>query len=179
MQATTDAASDRVAAPAAASGGCARPLSGPEAEYDQLGGELIRLTRLFDRAHARYVAQQGDGVERAAYLLLVTLVKGGPRRLSALADAVHSDISTVSRQATQLVRLGLVARQPDPSDGRASLLAATELGVRTFEDKRRRRNQHFAELLAHWPEADRRALCELVGRFNDDFERYHLGGTQK
>lgn len=164
------------AAPTVVDGGGRAP-SGVEAEYDRLGGELIRLNRLLERAHARYTAQQGDGLERAAYLLLATLVRTGPQRLSVLADAVHSDVSTVSRQVTQLVRLDLVARQPDPSDGRAALLAATALGVRTFEDKRRRRNQHFAELLVDWSEADRHALSELLGRFNDDFERYHLRGT--
>ncbi len=141
--------------------------------YDNLSGELIRLTRLLERAYARYSAQSGDGVERAAYLLLVHLVKHGPRRLSSLAEAVHSDVSTVSRQVTQLVQLGLVARQPDPSDGRASMLAATGDGVRTYERKRARRTRHFAELLEDWPTQDWQRLHELVTRFNDDFERYH------
>jgi DNA-binding MarR family transcriptional regulator len=154
-------------------------VSGTDAEYDELVSELMRLNRLLERAHARYSAQYGDGVERAAYVLLAHLVKDGPRRLSALADAVHSDISTVSRQVTQLVRLGLVTRQADPSDGRASLLAATDHGRRTFEEKRQRRNQHLSELLADWCPADRRALRELVGRFNEDFERYHLRGTPR
>src|ERR1700709_2706144 len=95
-----------------------------EAEYDQLSGELVRLNRLLERAQARFSGHFPHGVERAAFILLVPLVKDGPRRLSTLADAVHSDVSTVSRQVAQLVKLGLVVRQPDPSDGRASLLPA-------------------------------------------------------
>ncbi|HEY2203314.1 MAG TPA: MarR family transcriptional regulator [Pseudonocardia sp.] len=144
-------------------------------ELDLLNGELFRLNRLFERAHARHVAQYADGVERAAYLLLVHLVKDGPRRLSALADAVHSDVSTASRQAAQLVRLGLVERRADPNDGRASLLAATERGEENFEIKRRRRNAAFDEMLSGWADEDRTRLRELVGRFNDDFESYYLG----
>ncbi|MBA2323081.1 MAG: MarR family transcriptional regulator [Pseudonocardiales bacterium] len=150
-----------------------------DTEYDQLSGELARLNRLLDRAQARFSAQFGDGLERAAFVLLVHLVKDGPRRLSALAEAVHSDISTVSRQVTQLVQLVLVARQPDPSDGRASLLAATDEGRATFEAKRARRNQNMAKVLAEWTPADRATLCRLLGRFNDDYENHHLRGTPR
>ena len=144
-------------------------------DIDLLNGELFRLLRLMERGHARYAAQQPDGVERAAYLLLVHLVKDGPQRLSALAEAVHSDVSTVSRQIAQLVKLGLVERRSDPSDGRASLLAASDKGEHTFHAKRQRRNQLVAELMADWSEADRRRLCQLISRFNDDYECFFLG----
>lgn len=146
-----------------------------EQELDRIGGELYRLLRQMERVQARQAARQGDGLERATYLLLVHLVKGGPRRLGALAEAVHSDASTVSRQAATLVKLGLVERRADQSDGRASLLAATEAGERVFQDKRRRRNEMFAEMLAAWPDEDRRRLGELLARFNEDYERYFLG----
>jgi DNA-binding MarR family transcriptional regulator len=155
-----------------------KALTGAEAECDRIGTEVIRLTRLFERVQARYAAHHADGLERAAFMLLANLVKRGPQRLSALAEVVHSDVSTVSRQANQLVRLEMVARRPDPSDGRASLLAATDLGHETFEAKRARRNQSFAEVLADWSDADRHALCELVARFNDDFEHHHLKGSR-
>jgi DNA-binding MarR family transcriptional regulator len=143
-------------------------------EYDLLNTELFRLTRLTERVHARHTARRNDGVERAAYLLLVMLVKHGPRRLSVLADEVHSDASTVSRQVAQLVHLGLVERRPDPTDGRASTLAATETGEHHVECKRQARNQAYAELLANWTEGDRQRLRELLARFNDDFEGFFL-----
>jgi DNA-binding MarR family transcriptional regulator len=145
-----------------------------EQDLDQLTGELHRLMRLLERVQARHAAQESDGLERATFLLLVHLVKGGPRRLGALAEAVHSDASTVSRQAAALVKLGLAERQADPDDGRASLLAATEAGVRVFQDKRRRRNELSAQLLADWTAEDRRRLRELLVRFNDDYERFFL-----
>lgn len=150
-----------------------------DAEFDRLSSELIKLNRLLERVQARFSAQFQDGVERAAFLLLVHLVRTGPQRLSALAEAVHSDVSTVSRQITQLVRLGLVARQPDPSDGRASLLAATDLGRESYEAKRRRRNQNMAGVLAGWTEKERQTFTELLGRFNEDYEDYHLRGTAR
>ena len=139
---------------------------------DALVYEVIRLNRLFERAAAQHHGQDPDGIERAAYLLLVQLVKEGPLRLTALAEAVHSDPSTVSRQIAQLVRAGLVARQADPVDGRASLLVATDHGREKFQRKRQKRNEQFAAMLADWSADDLTRLRDLLARFNTDFESY-------
>ena len=117
---------------------------------DEIGSQLVRLVRLIERKQARYHAEHPDAVERATYLLLVHLVKDGPRRAGALADAVHSDPSTVSRQVAHLVRLGLVERTADPVDGRATLLAATAEGRRVFEENRQLR--HRAHRRDDWPD---------------------------
>ena len=124
------------------------------AAADAVGTQLIRLVRLIERAHAQHLADQPDALERATYHLLVHLVKDGPRRAVALAEAVHSDPSTVSRQIAQLVRLGLVERTADPEDGRATLLVATAKGRRVFEENRRARNAQIAALMVDWPETD-------------------------
>lgn len=140
------------------------------ATADAVGAELIRLVRLIERKRDRYHAEHPDAVERATYHLLVHLVKGGPRRASALAEAVHSDPSTISRQVGHLVRLGYVERTADPEDGRATLLAATVEGARVFEESRKARNESIAEMLAPWSEADRQTLRELLARFTTDLE---------
>ena len=139
---------------------------------DAIGTELIRLVRLIERRRDHHQAENPDAIERATYHLLVHLVKDGPCRAGELADAVHSDPSTVSRQVAQLVRLGFVERTADPDDGRATLLVASATGRRVFEENRQARNQNLAELLASWPEADRIALRELLGRFVDDLENH-------
>jgi DNA-binding MarR family transcriptional regulator len=136
---------------------------------DRVGTALIRLIRLIERKKAQRQADHPDAVERATYHLLVHLVSGGPRRAVALAEEVHSDPSTISRQVAHLVKLGYVERTADPADGRATLLAATAEGRRVFEENRRRRNEHVAGVLAAWPEADREALAELLTRFAADF----------
>jgi DNA-binding MarR family transcriptional regulator len=138
---------------------------------DAVGSQLIRLVRLIERKQVQYQAEHPDAVERATYHLLVHLVKDGPRRAGSLAEAVHSDPSTISRQIGHLVRLGLVERTADPVDGRATLLAATEEGRRVFEENRRIRNERIAEMLESWSDDDRRALSELLTRFTGDFER--------
>lgn len=137
---------------------------------DAVGSALIRLVRLIERKRDRYHAEHPESVERAAYQLLAHLVLDGPRRAGALADAVHSDPSTISRQVGALVKLGYVQRTADPGDGRATLLAASAEGRRVFEENRAARNRTLAELLAGWSEPDRLALRDLLGRFTTDLD---------
>jgi DNA-binding MarR family transcriptional regulator len=139
---------------------------------DEIGSQLVRLVRLIERVQAQYHAEHPDAVDRATYLLLVHLAKDGARRASALAEAVHSDPSTVSRQVAQLVRLGLVERVADPADGRATLLVATDEGRRVFDENRQLRNRRVATLMADWPDDDRRAFVRLLTRFTDAFESH-------
>jgi DNA-binding MarR family transcriptional regulator len=147
------------------------PTDDELATADAVGTHLTRLVRLVERVKAQHQADHPDAVERATYHLLVHLVKDGPRRAVALAEAVCSDQSTISRQVAQLVKLGYVERTADPDDGRATLLAATAEGRRVFEENRRRRTEKIAAMLADWSEADRHALAELLGRFTTEFEK--------
>ena len=140
------------------------------ATADAVSTELIRLVRLLERGRAQYQADHPDAVERATYLLLVHLVKGGPRRAGALAEAVHSDPSTISRQIGHLVKLGLVERTADPVDGRATLLAATTEGLRVFEENRRLRNETFVRILTDWSNPDRAALAAVLARLTTSIE---------
>lgn len=99
-------------------------------------------------------------------------VTEGPCRLCALADAVYSDPSTVSRQVAQLVQGGLVERRPDQQDGRAAQLNVTEAGRRAFAEYRRIRNQRTASVVSGWPTQDVHCLVGLLDRLNTDFESF-------
>ena len=138
---------------------------------DRIGLQLIRLIRLIERKRVSKVGNKdGNGVERAAYVLLARLVIDGPHRSNALAEAVHSDPSTVSRQVAALVRIGYVERRPDPADGRACLLAATDEGHRVFEENRDLRNREISRITSDWDETDRERLVELMDRFTTALE---------
>ena len=138
---------------------------------DQLGLQLVRFLRLLERAHHQ-MTDKPHGVEKAGYMLMAHLVINGPQRTSALADAVHSDPSTVSRQVAQLVRADLVERRADPLDGRACLLAATEAGRRLFDDLRAKRNNYIDQMLGNWPIERRQQLVELFDALNTDIEKF-------
>lgn len=137
---------------------------------DELGVQLVRFVRLINKAKSQVAKQGPDGIERAAYAILFHLIHDGPQRTSKLAETLHAEISTISRQSSSLVQHGLVERQADPEDGRACLLAPTTEGLRVFEENRRQRNRWLAEVLADWPEEDRELLNKLLDRLNSGIE---------
>lgn len=142
---------------------------------DALGGQLVRFYRAMAKTKS-YLSKIGpDGIERAAYAILFYLVNNGPQRTSALADALHSDISTVSRQSSTLVQHGLVERTADPEDGRATLLAPTGEGLRVFEENRKLRARWIASMLQEWPREDRVAVASLLDRLNAEIEQFQEG----
>lgn len=127
-----------------------------------LNTELYQLMRTL---HTLKTNLHRDGVPQSTYLLLFRLISDGPRRAGALAEAVGTDPSTVSRQIDWLVRSGLVERQADPSDGRATLLVATAAGVETQQEMRAARDRLMAEVVAAWPTDDVEQLTRLLARF--------------
>jgi DNA-binding MarR family transcriptional regulator len=137
-----------------------------------LGEQVLRLHRAFNGMRQQLVGKSptsGDGVEWAAYGLLFQLVGTGPQRSSTLAETACVDPSTVSRQVAQLVKAGLVERQSDPEDGRASLLVATAAGRAVYQAKQEHRERMFARVLDGWSTADVEALTSLLTRLNDRF----------
>ncbi|MCL6443388.1 MAG: MarR family transcriptional regulator [Alicyclobacillus sp.] len=110
-------------------------------------------------------------LDRSAYLLLCQIAEHGTRGLKALADEFHLDLSTVSRQAAALEAKGYVQRTPDPSDGRASLFTLTPLGRKQLEETRALRRKVYEQLLADWPQADRKRFAALLARMNRTFLR--------
>jgi DNA-binding MarR family transcriptional regulator len=132
-----------------------------------LGEQVVRLTRASHAMRTQVSARVGEGIDWAAYALLFHLVQDGPKRASALAETACVDPSTVSRQVGDLVRAGLVERQPDPEDGRASLLVATPRGHEEHAARLARRQRMFARVVEGWPDEDVHRLTDLLARFND------------
>ena len=132
---------------------------------DQVG-RLVRVAKHWRGLHTdprRY--PQG-----AAHMLLLPLAAHGAMRSQALAEATHTDPSTISRHVSLLLSEGLIHRQADQSDGRANLLVLTDKGHDRVAEMRRGRDDMVAGLLAEWSDADIDRLGALLGRFNDAFE---------
>ena len=126
------------------------------------------LTRTMQILRNQIAAAGEDGLPWSTYMLLFHLISGGPRRAGALAEVACIDPSTVSRQVDNLVRLGLVERRPDPSDGRASVLAATDAGIAMQQRMRAGRDRMMARILESWSDEDVHDLVRLLERFNAD-----------
>ena len=86
------------------------------------------------------------------------LDREGPHRLTALAAAEGVAQPSMTQLVHKLERQGLVARQPDPQDGRACLVEVTTAGRRVLAERRRERRDWLAERLAALPERERGEL---------------------
>ena len=129
----------------------------------RLSTDMVRVMKLFQslRQHAPKVH---PGVEPAVYPILFNLVEE-PRRVSLLADCVHSDVSTVSRQVTMLVSHGLLDKVADPHDGRAFMVSLNAEGRELVERLKASHGELFRQMLHDWEPADADA-------FNDHLERF-------
>jgi DNA-binding MarR family transcriptional regulator len=126
-----------------------------------LGALLLRGTRA-----ALYLQlTEGLGLDETAYPVLSGLARTGPLSAAALAHEVGVDRSGVSRHADKLEATGLLRRQPDPADGRATLLVLTERGEQASAVMRGRLADLITSSLRDWPPAEAAAFARALHRF--------------
>ena len=135
-----------------------------------LGDDLIRVVKLLH--HARQQSPRAHPqVDPMAYPLLFNL-KAAPMRVSALAELLHSDISTVSRQVSTLEVHGLVDKVSDPADGRAQVVQLSEEGTRLLARIQQSRTEWFRELMGDWTPEEASDFAGHLERFGADLERH-------
>jgi DNA-binding MarR family transcriptional regulator len=138
----------------------------------ELNSELVRHARILHVLKSSMATHVPEGLDAAAFGLLITLAKAGARRQGELAEMCLLDPSTVSRHVGQLARAGYVERRPDPGDGRAVHLVATDEGMRVAHEIGRRRQAVIAEALSGWNQDDAAQLITLLRRLNDDLDAF-------
>jgi DNA-binding MarR family transcriptional regulator len=130
---------------------------------DALGTLLKRGTRA--QLYRRLTDGLGEAVDETTYPVLSGLARTGPRSAADLAGEIGLDRSGVTRRATRLEEAGLLRREPDPDDRRATLLALTEAGRQAVEATRQRLAAHIEESLASWPPDEARTFARQLQRF--------------
>lgn len=146
------------------------PESGTGSATDALERELsvlFRRARAYSGEMARAVHPE---LEPAAYGLLVRLEEAEPERATDLAAYFGVGKATMSRQLRALEGLGLVAREPDPADGRAYLMRLTDEGRERYARVRTARRERFLRRLGTWDRHEVAELSRLLHRFNASAE---------
>jgi DNA-binding MarR family transcriptional regulator len=131
---------------------------------DALGLLLRRGTR----AHLYQRLTAGLPVDEPGYPVLSGLARTGPCSAAELAVEIGLDRSGVTRRASQLEAAGLLRREPDPADRRATLLVLTQAGERTVAELRGRLAELIERSLADWPPAEARTFARGLARFVHD-----------
>ncbi|MFE9770939.1 MarR family winged helix-turn-helix transcriptional regulator [Streptomyces sp. NPDC005931] len=132
------------------------------------------LTVLLRRARANQgemAREVHPDLESSAYGLLVRLDECGRQRATELAGYIGVGKATMSRQLRALEELGLVAREPDPADGRAWLVALTEEGRDRVRRVREARRERYARRLADWDPGEVSELARLLNQLNRGMEK--------
>jgi DNA-binding MarR family transcriptional regulator len=145
--------------------GAGKPVDQHQA-FVSLEREIGLLLRRSRAISARLAGALHPDLDGAAYGLLALLQDAGPLRASDLVARLGLDKSTVSRQVSTLVDLGLVDRTADPADGRAQVLTPSAEGSTRLAGIRDARRARWEADLAGWPAEDVATLAELLGRLN-------------
>lgn len=126
--------------------------SGPLAsELRVVLGHLIRRLR----SEHRFSLSQGSVLGR--------LDREGPQSTSKLATAERVRPQSMGQTVAELETQGLIARRPDPSDGRSALVELTEAGRTELREDRGRREGWLAEAIEEsFSDAEREVLTEAV-----------------
>ncbi|MGW3184001.1 MarR family winged helix-turn-helix transcriptional regulator [Kitasatospora sp. NPDC001119] len=120
---------------------------------------VVRLRLAIGRLNRQLVRASGDQDLTAAQLsALARVEQHGPLRLGELAAREGVAVPSMVRTVTPLVADGLVAKTPDPQDGRSQLLAPTPLGLETLARIRRERTALLARRSARLSPEQCRAL---------------------
>lgn len=99
-------------------------------------GQLMRRLR----------AEHGFSISQGA--VLGRLDRQGTSSIGELATAERVRPQSMAQTVCDLEALGLIARRPDPSDGRRVLVELTELGTQTLYEDRRKREGWLARSIA-------------------------------
>ena len=124
-----------------------------------------RLRTTLARSARRLRQEAPTGLSPSLASALASVARGGPLTPSELAAAERVQRPTITRVLARLEEDGLVARTPDPADGRSTLIALTPAGDALLTRTRASRDAFLADRLAGLPAADRAALaraCDVL-----------------
>ena len=95
-----------------------------------------------------------------------------PTRVSDLAADLRDSLPTVARLVQQLEAKGLVERTPDETDGRASIVRLSPLGMKMDRAMRMERQDHITRCLDDWSDEQLGGLLPLLERLTTGFTRH-------
>ncbi|MFG3494875.1 MarR family winged helix-turn-helix transcriptional regulator [Streptomyces sp. NPDC047928] len=151
--------------------------SGGDQEFLALERELAVFLRRARASSGEMAREVHPDLEPAAYGLLVRLDEAGSRRATELSAYFGVGKATMSRQLRALEDLGLIARDPDPADGRASLVRLTEEGRARFRRVRDARRERYVRKLAGWDRAEVAELARLLHQLNAGADEQGASGA--
>ena len=142
-------------------------------ELDAIESGLIALHKAAFQHQAWEDIQRRAGIDmdRASATLLKVVSKcDKPCRMQTIAEQLGIEAPSVTRTAQQLEAAGLLARTPDPEDGRASNLSVTSAGKSELAKLHKARRERLASATQTWTKQERAQLGSLLQRLADGIQ---------
>ena len=117
-----------------------------EQEATEVAAALYLSVGLFKR-RLRQMPAEGE-LSLPESSALRRLERDGPATVTALAKAEQISVQSVGATLHTLEARRLIARHPDPADGRRSVMSVTAAGLVALNDKRNARIAQLARVLA-------------------------------
>ena len=114
------------------------------------------------------LAKTGESLDQPSHQTLRHLLAWGSMRPTALAEALNTGASHVSKILRRLEHDGLVQRTVDPTDRRATLVSLTAPGESAARGVYALGDRMISEVLEGWSAADVRKYTALTQRFVGD-----------
>lgn len=104
------------------------------------------------------------------YRLLAVVIREDAQQQGVLAEKLRLDKATVSRLVQHLQSIGLVSRTPDPQDGRAQLVSATDAAREKWRSSGGMLRNQLRNHLSEWDHDDLEEFGNLMHRLNSTFD---------
>ncbi len=146
----------------------------PDADLSPLAilSRITRISRHLDLARRDAFAD----LETWGFDVLAALRRAGaPHTLSPsqLMQETMVSSGTMTNRLDRLEELNLITRQPDPSDGRGSLVTLTELGMKKVDIALDQLIKNEKTFLTDLNKAEQEQLADLLSRLAANFDTDH------
>ena len=129
-----------------------------------------RLRLVIARTARRLRQEAGGGLSPTLAAALATIERHAPLTPSELAARERVQRPTATRLLARLEAAELIARTPDPDDGRSWLASPTDAGSALLAELRTRKTAYLARRLETLPPEDRAALERAAAILEDVLE---------
>lgn len=127
-----------------------------------------QLDRLWVRQTLRSsLIESRGGLDPTARVILRAVDHFGAVRSMAIADATGLSRPVISRRVASLVESGYLGTEPDPADGRASLVSIAPAGRKLLDTLDVAGAEVFDDLTQAFATAELHTLAGLLARLND------------
>ncbi len=132
---------------------------------EKLELELAMMVRRLRNAAAE--GDEAKHLRRASYFILLIISDKGPMSVKDMAEQLHLDISTISRQAGDLSKKDILRKVPSEKDRRSYDYEMTEKGREIFTSNRHGRQERFHKMIDQWEVGEIEEFARLLKKFNN------------